>query len=214
MNEITNNHPAEGSATPTKPKSIKTAFAFVKADGTDVTEFPAEVAGVRVKIGPNGEETRTILMSDYEDQLTALAFRGLREVLRNAVSGNESVNDAVVALDDVLEDLGNGVYSDRTGERGLQLDRFVAILAAAQNADPAVVKEWVEAAQAKLGQEKTGNADNPDETKFDVLVREFRKTDEYKAKARELYPSKPRGRKAGEKVTLGGLFQTLGVTGS
>jgi hypothetical protein len=147
----------------------------------------------------------------------ALAARGLMSFISAAVGGVESIDKFFDLASDRINLLKSGEYSDRGGERGANLDRFVAVilgttelkaklLSKVGSDDSADVKEWVEARIAKLDAEKPAGKDAKGKDTLSggaEFLATIRKFPEYQETQLRLFPREPR---EGKKVSVDDLF--------
>lgn len=150
------------------------------------------------------------------DQI-ALAARGLMSFVSAAVGGVDSIDKFWELANDRINLLASGEYSDRGGERGANLDRFVAVILGTTDLraklvgnlgsdTPEDVKAFCERKIAKLDAEKPTSKDAKGkdvESGGQTWLNTIRKFPEYQETQLRLFP---RESKAKKDVSLDDLF--------
>lgn len=147
----------------------------------------------------------------------ALAARGLMSFISAAVGGVTSIDDFWSGAEGRIALLAGGEYSDRGGERGFNLDRFVSVIlgtvelkaALLKNLgsdDPVEVRAFAERKIAKLDAEKPAGKDAKGKDTLSggtEWINTIRKFPEYQETQLHLFP---REAKAKKEISVDDLF--------
>lgn len=202
---------------------VKKQYVGVNAEGTEVRTNSIEPGIVYSGVVFNAEGKPELRSDLTAFDNVALAARGLMSFISAAVGGVDSIDNFWSQAQDRIALLANGEYSDRGGERGFNLDRFVAVLLGTTELkekllsklgsdDPADVRAFAERKIAKLDSEKPAVPAHKDSKGKDVKetasggtewINTIRKFPEYQETQLRLFP---REAKAKKDVSLDDLF--------
>lgn len=151
--------------------------------------------------GDKGEDVREISLDDFGAHLNRLAAYGLRALLNSAFTGAESLEEASDAFEEKVQSILDGTFSERGGERGINVRQFCVIMAALTGkSEDEILAAYQAKESALVGQDvqerKLRNGETVEEDAFDRWVSTIRGRADYKAKASELFPRTRKGKVA------------------
>ena len=205
MNDATN-----GTTTAKRRERLAITKRFILSDGSPVSALDKGSIPVALvfDFGNKGENIHKVTLQDFDSILPHLAIYGLRALLNAGMQGADNEQDAESQFLDKVESILEGDFSDRGGERGVNLDQFATVLAACTGKPKEEVKALFRAKEAALTDQdvkthKNRKGEEYETDAFERWVDAVRSTNDYRAKASELFPRK---RKESKQVTLDSLL--------
>lgn len=188
-----------------KPKLLVHTAYFGMKDGKEVSnstiQNDVDYADGRIEFSAIGEPTLVVRPNSLNKN--TLALRGLAYSIKAG-----AVADTIEAFfreaRERAQNISNGVFNERAGERGANLDRFVKVFCAIPefcsrlgSNDPDYVRAWVEEKMETLNkkEEQDGSRKPDQDCAGDVWLNAFRKRPEYQEKQNEMFPRQPRTKK-------------------
>ena len=207
MNTTANNTESNGNGeTKTRKARLPITKRFLTGEG-EATVSSNGVTALSFQFGQ--EDVVDVPVIEFADHATALLAYGIRSLLNGALVNVDTLEEAKAALLEKIAAIKAGNFSDRGGERGINVAQFIAVLAAANNITADQARNIYAAKAAALEdkeireeKDKEGNVIGESDA-FDRWIAAVRATTEYKTKASELFP---RERKGKDKAALADLL--------
>lgn len=206
MNTTANNTESNGNGeTKARKARLPITKRFLTANG-EATVSSNDVTALSFQFGQDVVE---VPVNSFADHAAALLAYGIRSLLNGALVNVDTLEEAKAALLEKIAAIKAGNFSDRGGERGINVAQFIAVLAAANNITAEQARNIYAAKAAALEDKEIKEEKDKDgavigeSDAFDRWIAAVRATTEYKTKASELFP---RERKGKDKAALADLL--------
>lgn len=169
----------------TNSEKIKVSRVWLDADGEKTTLGGDAKPVAFIATLVNGEEIHRATLGDFTSQLPILAALGLRSILQYAAGGADDADEVLKNIEEKLVDVLDNKFSDRGGERGVNLEAVARVVAEMTGKDYSAILSTLHAQDETMEPEA-----------FKKVIAQLRSNPAYKAAYAKLNPDrKPRSRK-------------------